>query len=71
MDKTFPEAIKGIRSAVVASEVREDIAQMGEYVEQFANPGVGSAGRAAGNRRYYHCGKAGTAGNPAASGGGQ
>lgn len=33
MDKTFPEAIKGIRSAVVASEVREDIAQMGEYVE--------------------------------------
>lgn len=37
MDKTFPEAISGIRSAVMASEVREDIAQGLEYVEQFAN----------------------------------
>lgn len=37
MNKTFPEAIKGIRSAVLAPEVREDIAQMGEYVEQFVN----------------------------------
>ena len=37
MGKTFPEAISGIRSAVMASEVREDIAQGMEYVEQFAN----------------------------------
>ena len=37
MDKTFQEAISGIRSAVMASEVREDIAQGMEYVEQFAN----------------------------------
>lgn len=37
MDKTFPEAISGIRSAVMASEVREAIAQGMEYVEQFAN----------------------------------
>lgn len=37
MDKTFPEAISGIRSAVMASEVREDIAKGMEYVEQFAN----------------------------------
>ena len=35
--KTFKEVIDGIRKAVMASEVREDIAQMGEYVEQFAN----------------------------------
>ena len=47
MDKTFPEAIKGIRSAVVASEVREDIAQMGEYVEQFANTATAKAKEAA------------------------
>lgn len=32
MDKTFPEVINGIRHAVFASEVREDIAQMGEYL---------------------------------------
>ena len=35
--KPFKEVIDGIRKAVMASEVREDIAQMGEYVEQFAN----------------------------------
>lgn len=35
--KPFEEVIDGIRKAVMASEVREDIAQMGEYVEQFAN----------------------------------
>lgn len=35
--KTFKEVIDGIRKAVMASEVREDLAQMGEYVEQFAN----------------------------------
>lgn len=35
--KAWKEVIDGIRKAVMASEVREDIAQMGEYVEQFAN----------------------------------
>lgn len=35
--KPFKEVIDGIRKAVMASEVREDLAQMGEYVEQFAN----------------------------------
>lgn len=35
--KQFKEVIDGIRKAVMASEVREDLAQMGEYVEQFAN----------------------------------
>ena len=36
MTKTFPEVISGIRTAKKGVEVREDIAQMGEYVEQFA-----------------------------------
>ena len=35
--KPFKEVIDGIRKAVMASEVREYLAQMGEYVEQFAN----------------------------------
>lgn len=35
--KPFKEVIDGIRKAVMASEVREDLAQMGEYVERFAN----------------------------------
>ena len=35
--KAWKETIDGIRKAVMASEVREDLAQMGEYVEQFAN----------------------------------
>lgn len=47
MDKTFPEAISGIRSAVMASEVREDIAQGMEYVEQFANTATTKAEEAA------------------------
>ena len=47
MDKTFSEAINGIRKAVMASEVREDIAQMGEYVEQFANTATTKAAEAA------------------------
>lgn len=47
MDKTFPEAINGIRSAVMASEVREDIAQGMEYVEQFANTATTKAEEAA------------------------
>ena len=34
-------------------------------------PGVGSAGRDAGNRRHYHCGKAGGADHAAHAGGGQ
>lgn len=36
MTKPFPEVISGIRTAKRGVEVREDIAQMGEYVEQFA-----------------------------------
>lgn len=47
MDKTFSEAINGIRKAVMASEVREDIAQMGEYVEQFASTATTKAAEAA------------------------
>jgi hypothetical protein len=35
--KPFKEVIDGIRKAVMAPEVREDLAQMGEYMEQFAN----------------------------------
>ena len=35
--KPFREVIDGIRKAVLAPEVREDLAQMGEYMEQFAN----------------------------------
>ena len=56
--KPFKEVIDGIRKAVMASEVREDLAQMGEYVEQFANtageniqkaidPTLSSSGKAA------------------------
>ena len=37
MTKTFPEVISGIRTAKKGVEVREDIAQMGEYVEQFSS----------------------------------
>ena len=37
MTKTFPEVISGIRTAKKGVEVREDIAQMGEYVERFAS----------------------------------
>lgn len=35
--KSWAEVIDGIRNAVLGKEVREDIAQMGEYVERFAN----------------------------------
>ena len=38
--KPFKEVIDGIRKAVMAHEVREDLAQMGEYMEQFANTAV-------------------------------
>ncbi len=44
--KTWKEVINGIRKAVMASEVREDIAQMGEYVEQFANTATTKAAEA-------------------------
>lgn len=43
MTKTFPEAISGIRTAVLGREVREDIAQGMEYVEQFAEEASASA----------------------------
>ena len=45
--KPFKEVIDGIRKAVMASEVREDLAQMGEYVEQFANTATTKAAEAA------------------------
>ena len=35
MTKTFPEVISGIRTAKKGVEVREDLAQMGEYCQQF------------------------------------
>lgn len=47
MDKTFPENIKDIRTAVMASDVREGIAQGMEYVEQFANTATTKAAEAA------------------------
>ena len=47
MDKTFPENIKDIRTAVMASEVREGIAQGMEYVEQLASTATTKAAEAA------------------------
>jgi hypothetical protein len=47
MTKTFKQVIDGIRTAVLGKEVREDIAQMGEYVEQFAISSASSASAAA------------------------
>ena len=47
MNKTFSEAINGIRYAVMASEVREDIAKGMEYVERFANTATTKAAEAA------------------------
>lgn len=47
MTKTFPEVILGIRTAKKGVEVREDIAQMGEYVEQFASTATQKADAAA------------------------
>ena len=46
MTKTFPEVISGIRTARKGVEVREDIAQMGEYVEQFASTATTKASEA-------------------------
>ena len=47
MTKTFPEVISGIRTAKKGVEVREDIAQMGEYVQQFAQTATQKAAEAA------------------------
>ena len=47
MTKTFEEIIQGIRKAVLGVEVREDIAQGMEYVEQFATTATQKAGEAA------------------------
>lgn len=47
MTKTFKEVIAGIRTAIYGREVREDIAQMGEYVEQFASTATTKASEAA------------------------
>lgn len=46
MTKTFPEVISGIRTAKKGVEVREDIAQMGEYVERFASTATTKASEA-------------------------
>lgn len=46
MTKTFQEVISGIRTAKKGVEVREDIAQMGEYVEQFASTATTKASEA-------------------------
>lgn len=47
MDKTFEEAISGIRHAERGVEVREDIAQGMEYVQGIANASAESAERSA------------------------
>ena len=47
MTKTFEEIIKGIRKAVLGVEVREDIAQGMEYVEQFSTTATQKADEAA------------------------
>ena len=46
--KPWKEVIDGIRNAVLGKEVREDIAQMGEYVEQFASSAKSDAATASG-----------------------
>ena len=47
MTKTFKEIIDGIRTAILGIEVREDIAQGMEYVEQFAETSTTKAQEAA------------------------
>lgn len=47
MTKTFKEIIAGIRTAIFGREVREDIAQGMEYVEQFAKTCIAKAQEAA------------------------
>lgn len=51
MTKTFPEVISGIRTAKRGVDVREDIAQMGEYVEQFAATATEKAEAAAASEK--------------------
>lgn len=51
MTKTFPEVISGIRTAKKGVEVREDVAQMGEYVEQFAATATQKAEAAAASEK--------------------
>ena len=51
MTKPFPEVISGIRTAKRGVEVREDIAQMGEYVEQFAATATEKAEAAASSEK--------------------
>ena len=51
MTKTFPEVISGIRTAKKGVEVREDIAQMGEYVERFAATATQKAEAAAASEK--------------------
>ena len=51
MTKTFQEVISGIRTAKKGVEVREDIAQMGEYVEQFAATATQKADAAAASEK--------------------
>lgn len=51
MTKTFSEVISGIRTAKKGVEVREDIAQMGEYVEQFAATATQKAEAAAASEK--------------------
>lgn len=51
MTKTFLEVISGIRTAKKGVEVREDIAQMGEYVEQFAATATQKADAAAASEK--------------------
>lgn len=46
MTKSFKDVIAGIRTAIYGHEVREDIAQMGEYVESFADKAEKKAGEA-------------------------
>lgn len=53
MTKTFPEVISGIRTAKKGVEVREDIAQMGEYVEQFAATATQKAEAAAASEKKH------------------
>ena len=47
MTKTFKEVIDGIRTAILGIEVREDIAQGMEYVEQFATTATQKSDEAA------------------------
>lgn len=49
MTKTFDEVISGVRNAKKGVEVREDLAQMGEYCKQFCDTAGKAAETAAGD----------------------